>query len=260
VLKIPKDAFAAEKLRARLAVSRELEELVKTYSPRFPEIQDLNTADFWDQLNDRPHIRGKDSPMTYHKLDIISQTIKNEKATVLNVGSGTGDLEDIVLKKNRKFNLEWYGVDISPKSIKDCKKKFPTAYFEIEDIRKLRFENRTFDRVIVMEVLEHIRPQDTFKALSEVNRVLKINGRFIVSIPLNEGLERMVKKGENPNAHVRVYTPELIEAELKLSGFKVEKREFLYAFHQFYFFKTIIAKYFLPGIRKPNNLIIFAQK
>jgi len=79
-------------------------------------------------------------------------------------------------------------------------------------------------------------------------------------VPLNEGLEAMISKGKNPNAHVRIYTPELIKAELEINGFKILKVKKLFAFHNLYKLKTFIAKYLLRKKSHYNNIIIFAQK
>ncbi len=70
----------------------------------------------------------------------------------------------------------------------------------------------------------------------------------------------MISRGENPNAHVRIYTPDLIKAELRIAGFKILKEKRLYAFHNFYGLKTLIAKHLLPRKFNQNNIIVLAQK
>ena len=78
-------------------------------------------------------------------------------------------------------------------------------------------------------------------------------------MPLNEGLEEMIKQGKNPNAHVRIYTPDLIRAEIEIAGFKILKQKLLFAFNKYYLLKSFLVK-FLPGFRQPNGIIIIAQK
>ncbi len=117
-----------------------------------------------------------------------------------------------------------------------------------------------FDYAIAIEVLEHIPPCNTLQALSEIKRVMKPGGYLIASVPLNEGLEEMITRGENPNAHVRVYTPDLIEGELRIAGFTIQDEKQLIAFHKWYGVKTILAKYVMFRKFKPNNIIILAQK
>jgi SAM-dependent methyltransferase len=260
MLNIPNDPFLVEKLRKKLADGGEFRKFVKTYRGKYPEIEDLNTPKLWDKRNNRAHIERSDSPMTYHKIKIISEFIQNKSLHILNIGCGSGDMENRIFRLEGKNNLMWAGIDISPKSVVKCQKEFKNANFSMGDIRKLKFENAIFDMVVLMEILEHIRPRDTFKALKEVNRVLKVGGNLIVSVPLNEGLKEMVKKGENTNAHVRDYTLEILKSELLISGFEVVSFKVLYAFSSFYWIKTLLAKYILRNRWMPNSLVIFVRK
>jgi TolB-like protein len=72
---------------------------------------------------------------------------------------------------------------------------------------------------------------------------------------MNEGLEEMK---DNPNGHLRMYTEDLITAELRLAGFKVLAVKTLFAFKNFYKVKKIIAR-ILKNRWKPNNIIVLAQ-
>lgn len=256
--KVPKNPFRIEELRAKLASSKKISELIKTYKRVNPEIKDLNTPKLWDSLNRRAPITRKGDPMTHDRLVSVTKLLSEENIKVLNIGFGAGDLETYVLKEDSRF--KWCGVDISQASVKSAKKRFTKGIFKIGKIDELKFSKQFFDYVVILEVLEHVRPSKLFSSLKEVKRVLKREGKIIVSVPLNEGLEQMVKRGENPNAHVRVYTPELIEAELRIAGFKILWTKLLFAFHNYYAFKAFISRYLLPGIRKPNNIILLAQK
>ncbi len=256
---VPKDPFKVEELRDKMAFRNRIKVFKKTYSKNYPQIIDLNTSKLWDSLNNRKHMDSSISPMITEKLSIISRLIPNEKISVLNIGCGGGDLENVVFKKIKNNELDWTGVDISPKSIKSCKEEFPNAKFLIGDIRKLNTKIK-YDIIVLMEIMEHIKPSETFMALNQVNRILKSGGKLIVSIPINEGLSEMIKRGENPNAHVRAYTENIIRTELKTCGFKVKEVISLFAFSKLYWIKSFISKYLLSGIRTPNNLIIFAEK
>lgn len=253
-----KNPFELEKKRAQLAEKGKYKELVKTYEKKYEEIKDLNTPRFWDLLNKREHVSRKSNPIAYDRLKRVVELIKDD-SSVLNAGAGSGDLEELVFNKLVVMNLDWYGIDISSKSIETLQKKFPKASFKTGDIKEMKLKNKFFDYVVLMEILEHIQPSKTFKALKEVRRVLKNNGILIATVPLNEGLEQMVSKGINPNAHVRVYTTELISAELQISKFKIIQKKFLYAFGKHYDLKSFVSSLF-PGIGKPNSLLLVCKK
>lgn len=255
------EAFKVEDLRARLAEESKYLELKKTYSPIYPEINDENTSLLWDKLNiDFEQVDNK-NPMAIDRLKSVARILKKHKLQkILNIGFGSASLEKIALS-NTDNKYIWYGIDISPKSVAHAKRVIPKGKFKVQDLTKgIASKNNHYDCVIALEVLEHIRPILTFKVLSEIFRVLKPNGKFIISIPLNEGLEHMILRGENPNAHVRVYAPNLIKAELRIAGFQILEEKLLYAFNDFYSIKTLFANYLLPGIRNPNNLLLISQK
>lgn len=252
-----KNPFRLEEFRDMLATDGELKKLRETYEKGFPEVKDLNTPVFWDTKNNRNYLTKKTDPMGHDRLDTISSLIKGDNLKVLNIGFGTGDLERRFLDDDQ---IAWIGIDISSWAVKNAKKKYPHARFIKGDIRNINLKKEKIDYVVAMEVLEHIRSSQIFTVLEKILQLLKPKGKLIVSVPLNEGLELMVKKGLNPNAHVRVYTPELIEAELIMSGFQIKLKKELYAFNSLYFLKTIVSKYLIPGIRRPNNIIILAGK
>lgn len=256
---IPNNPFEVENLRAKLADGLKFSELLMTYSLNYPEIEDRNSSKLWDLLNkDNCTLIEEKNPMLKHRLKSVVNLINGYNLKILNIGFGSGNLEKIYFAMKKKF--KWHGIDISRESVKRASKKYPKGKFEVGNITNIKIKDNQFDYVIALEVLEHIRPAFTFNALKEINRVLKPDGKVIVSVPLNEGLEEMVAKGENPNVHVRIYTPSLIKTELSIAGFKILKERILFAFSKFYKIKTFLSKYVIKGIRHPNNIIILAQK
>ncbi|GAI07822.1 unnamed protein product, partial [marine sediment metagenome] len=78
-------------------------------------------------------------------------------------------------------SCEGVGIDISEKAIKKSKERYPRFEYFVADATNLPFPENSFDYVICSEVIEHI-PEDE-KAISEVKRVLKNNGIFIITTP-----------------------------------------------------------------------------
>ncbi len=251
--------FVLESRRAKLAKNKAYKRLKSTYFAKYPAIKDLNTAKLWDKLHLEKNTTKLDHPMEEDRLRIVSGLIKGNAISVLDIGFGSASLEREFFKKHKK-NIIWKGIEISSTLVKRAKKEFPHCQFTIGDIIKLNYQNKSFDYIIALEVLEHIPPKKTFKALKEIYRIIKPGKYFIVSVPMNEGLENLIAQGENPNAHVRTYTPELIKAELEIVGFKILKETMLFAFPNNYKLKSFIAKKIIPWRFQPNNIIIFAQK
>jgi SAM-dependent methyltransferase len=253
------NAFKIEAYRSELARKNNIEELRKTYKSALPEIKNLNLPTLWDKLNKREELKSERNYMEEDKLHWVAKLIPQKKLNILNIGFGSANLEQIILLKYKNI-YGWYGIDISKSSVKDANLRFNSINFSVGDIRNLIYKNNFFEYVIALEVLEHISPRNIIGAIEEVHRVLKKGGRFIISVPLNEDLEKMIKDNNNFNAHVRIYTPELIRAELEIGGFKVEKFKIIYAFRNLYSFKSFIVKNIFKQFRQPNGIIIVAQK
>ncbi len=253
---IDMNPFNVEKQRANYALKKNYKSLIATYTSKFPEIPDKNTSEMWSELN-KIAIKDYKNPMAWDRVHKTVKLISEIDGKLLDIGFGSGIIENLLTKSKSKIQI--FGIDIARVSVETAKRKYPMGKFKVGSILKLPYTKSEFDYVLALEVLEHIQPHNTFKALSEVYRVLKPNGYFIISVPLNEGLEQLVNESRNLNAHVRVYTPALVKAELQISGFKVLKEKYLFAFHDYYHLKSLIAMLFIKKY-KPNNLIILCQK
>ena len=89
----------------------------------------------------------------------------------------------------------------------------------------LNLENGSVDCVVFSEVIEHINPYYVSHTLAEINRVLRLGGKLILSTPNVASLFRRVKllMGKQPiyRFHVKEYTKSEVECLLRNSGFKI---------------------------------------
>ncbi|MDD5208563.1 MAG: class I SAM-dependent methyltransferase [Elusimicrobiales bacterium] len=111
------------------------------------------------------------------------------------------------------------GVDISPETVAYCRARYKrqNLCFEVMDASSLRFPDRTFDAVISQDTIEHV--EDDVKFLSEISRVLKDDGIFIVFTP-----HSAVHNNKPGNIyHLREYSP---GSFLELAGRYFAKVEF----------------------------------
>ena len=89
---------------------------------------------------------------------------------------------------------------------------------------------------MALEVCEHIPAHKIMAFYRDVQSRIKPGGEFIVTVPLFEDLRSITLQCSecghlhNRMGHVRSYTPELIKAELELSGFDVNATSFVYAY------------------------------
>ena len=119
----------------------------------------------------------------WHLLELTTKKLilkYYKTGKILDVGVGTGRLLDTLPN-----TFEKYGVDISLEYLKISKaKNISVCKAMLED---LPYKDETFDILVSTDVLEHVL--DLNKCISEMFRVLKINGHLIIRVPYKENLK-----------------------------------------------------------------------
>jgi SAM-dependent methyltransferase len=120
-----------------------------------------------DLLDDKPFYEHRIAPIFYE----VPRGTK-----VLDVGCNDGTMMKL-LKEKRECDV--YGVDISELAIEAATEKGLNVQYA--DAHKLPFKDKSFDVVILSEVLSHV--QNPEEVLAEIRRVLKKNGILLGSAP-----------------------------------------------------------------------------
>ena len=110
------------------------------------------------------------------KSELIELLNIQKSDKIIDVGSGTGDLINLILKKNIYKTI--YSVDLNEEMLKYGKKKFQNEDIKFikANAEKLPFIENIFDKYIISFCLRNIT--DITKALEESYRVLKPGGLF----------------------------------------------------------------------------------
>ncbi|KKP46786.1 MAG: Methylase involved in ubiquinone/menaquinone biosynthesis [Candidatus Woesebacteria bacterium GW2011_GWA1_33_30] len=246
--------FDEERFRDKLAKKKKYSEFRKSYiNPN--NIIDKNTKNFWNSFTTIYKETLLNSSVYLDKINRIVRFLVNKTGNILDIGFGIGEIE----KRLQTSKLKIHGIDISSVAVKNAKKELKGTY-KIGSIFKIPYTTKSMDFVLALDVLEHIPVNKTFNVYKGISRILKTKGMLIISVPINENLEELYIENNNPNNHLRVYTPDIIKTELILNGFKIVKTNYLYAFGKFYFLKSVFINFFKLNIRKPNLMIIFCQK
>lgn len=97
--------------------------------------------------------------------------------TALDLGCGTGEMMRLILQQNKDKSL--YGIDLSEKMLEVAKEKLGNhVNLILSDSEQLPFSDSFFDVVYCNDSFHHYPAPD--KVLSEVYRVLKPNGIFVM--------------------------------------------------------------------------------
>ena len=96
------------------------------------------------------------------------------EAVTLDVGGGTGRLRPL-LPPAWKYTC----VDLDPQKLAGFRKKFPLDMAVQSSATHLPFPDAAFDLVILCAVSHHLADDELAPALTEISRVLKLDGRFL---------------------------------------------------------------------------------
>ncbi|HSH61383.1 MAG TPA: methyltransferase domain-containing protein, partial [Acidimicrobiales bacterium] len=101
---------------------------------------------------------------------------------------------------------------------------------------RLPFADRSFDRVIASEVLEHVHADG--RAMAELARVLRPGGTLAVTVPrwLPEAVNWALSHDYHsvPGGHVRIYRRSVLLDHLRRAGLRYRGRHHAHALHSPY--------------------------
>lgn len=147
-------------------------------------------------FNKTPFLR----KLFYHLLDLLllrawhikrnlkKWTKKNRGSKdVLDAGSGFGQYEYYMARKNRNWNI--LGIDVKEEQIADCngffeRIGFSNVRFEKGDLTKLHFQS-AFDLILCVDVMEHI--EEDVLVFKNYYEALKDGGMVLISTPSDQG-------------------------------------------------------------------------
>jgi ubiquinone/menaquinone biosynthesis C-methylase UbiE len=131
--------------------------------------------------------------------------IKNEIiGKTLDIGCGTGLLSHLL-------GNQVFGVDVQLKVLKEAK-NYSDSFFCQSFAEELPFKNESFDTVILAETIEHIFSPE--KAVAEIYRVLKIEGKLILTCPY---------RGKIAEQHIRTISRDYLRG--LLYKFEIERMQ-----------------------------------
>jgi ubiquinone/menaquinone biosynthesis C-methylase UbiE len=111
----------------------------------------------------------------------LSQCKGGEK--VLEIGFGTG----LAFLNLEPLYQEIHGLDLTV-DIKKVDELFSKhgvkTYLKNGSVLSMPYENNSFDTVLLVSILEHLKPDELAQAFSEIHRILKPGGQVIYGVPV----------------------------------------------------------------------------
>jgi ubiquinone/menaquinone biosynthesis C-methylase UbiE len=153
----------------------------------------------------------------------------DEDSVVLDLGCGIGRVAKYVSPGCKSL----YGVDVSEYMLDVAAKRLNElnniTYVRCLDTVFPEISDESVDFAYCLLVLQHLEREDAFLLLEEIHRVLKDEGKFMVTFPnllSDVYLDCFLNYAHNDEVtnHVRarIYTPQEVERLLPAAGFDVE--------------------------------------
>ena len=145
----------------------------------------------------------------------------------IDIGAGRGE----VVFHCAMTGADAVGIDYSPSSLEIAREalgSFPDSIrkrcsFIAMDARTLAYADATFDRIFMLDLVEHLYPEGLAETLAEAHRVLKPGGRLIVHTEPNRNYARIaVRAFESPTLGklIRPLTRALTGSQVPFSPYR----------------------------------------
>lgn len=181
----------------------------KNILEQYPEIKDILRYYHYvfEYYNDDiyNYVRFLDHKFAY---DYVTKQIKGN-SSILEIGCGDGYGTSILAKHFKQIEA----IDISNETIQRAKAiyKLDNCNFSVSTDKKLNFPDNSFDAVISFHVIEHVK--NVRKYLKEIKRVLKPDGKFIITTPSRTHRLAPNQKPWNEE-HLREYDSKTLKKEI----------------------------------------------
>lgn len=169
-------------------------------------------------------------------FDVLRRNVFDlAKCRMLEIGCGNGS----VLAYLKQKGIDIQGGDILLEGLQFCQQRIDSVALYNIDVLALPFVNK-FNIIGAFDILEHIDNDE--KALSEINRALKLGGKLILTVPVYRFLWSYF---DVQSHHKRRYEKRELIAKLERNGFIIKKMSFF----MFFLFPL------LAGIRLIGNML-----
>ncbi len=151
--------------------------------------------------------------------DFICNSVKKNKANILEIGCGPGNITKYLLSKRPDYNI--FGIDIAPNMIALAKKNNPNANFKLMDIRNISEIEGKYDAIVCGFCLPYISEIDSQKLLFDAKNLLNESGflylSFVEGDP-NKSSFQIVSNGDR--SYFYYHNLAQLKSQLSLNSFE----------------------------------------
>jgi 2-polyprenyl-3-methyl-5-hydroxy-6-metoxy-1,4-benzoquinol methylase len=137
------------------------------------------TFETWNKVASLYQDKFMDLDLYNDSYDCICKAIVKDKAKILEIGCGPGNITKYLLSRRPDFDI--YGIDIAPNMIALAQKNNPAARFSVMDVRNIDGLKTEYDGIICGFCLPYLSQTDRFKLITDCYKLLNENGLLYLS-------------------------------------------------------------------------------
>lgn len=137
------------------------------------------TFETWNKIALLYEDKFMDLDLYNNTYDFICNSIGKDRAKLLEVGCGPGNITKYLLSKRPDFDI--YGIDVAPNMIELAQRNNPTASFAIMDIRLINELETKYDGIVCGFCLPYLSDTDSTKLIADCYNLLNENGLIYLS-------------------------------------------------------------------------------
>lgn len=137
------------------------------------------TFDTWNKVAKQYESKFMDLDLYNHTYDFFCNSIPRQKAKILDMGCGPGNITKYILSK--RPDLDIYGIDVAPNMIALAKKNNPDAKFDTMDIRDVVQIKTNYDGIICGFCIPYLSKSACDQLIVNCSKLLNENGLLYLS-------------------------------------------------------------------------------
>jgi 2-polyprenyl-3-methyl-5-hydroxy-6-metoxy-1,4-benzoquinol methylase len=156
----------------------------------------------------------------YHdSFDVFCSHIKKEKASVLELACGPGNITQYLLKKRPDLNI--LGTDLAPNMIELAKINNPQASFQLLDSRATTSLNKTYDAIMCGFCLPYLSKEEAIQLIADAAIIVAKDGEIYISTMEDDYSKSEFKKGSRGDEiFMHFHEGDYLTDALRANGFK----------------------------------------
>lgn len=144
--------------------------------------------------------------------DPVCWIIDKSSESILDVGCGQGFPMKMI--KSRMKVKKSLGVDLFKPYIEIGKKLKIHDRYVISDVRRLKFNDKSFDVVLALQILEHLKKKEAWKLVAKIEKIAK--KQIIIATPIGK-MYHPATDNNKLQLHLSAFYPE----EFENRGYKI---------------------------------------